>query len=216
MENVCRVLGKIFHPSKSKQHWFFFTHVILQAYLQVYLPHTNIKTLKYLLKLHFGKFHKKFFYKLKSGLSIFKALCCFFPRKILQLSTDSGTRISTISVTMSGWENVSDILSQLQKVSQLLFGVIDPWLFQTDTCSHLSACIHRCGLAAQISDVKQLCLTLGDVTVPLPSEVKAIGSETDRVLPLEELACRVLHAAHNWTSKCHKQTYDNCIRFLHI
>ncbi|XP_051756588.1 leucine-rich repeat-containing protein 28 isoform X1 [Ctenopharyngodon idella] len=54
-----------------------------------------------------------------------------------------------------------------------------------------------CGLAAQISDVKQLCLTLGDVTVPLPSEVKAIGSETDRVLPLEELACRVLHAAHN-------------------
>uniref|UniRef100_A0A9J8CVX9 Leucine rich repeat containing 28 n=1 Tax=Cyprinus carpio carpio TaxID=630221 RepID=A0A9J8CVX9_CYPCA len=58
-----------------------------------------------------------------------------------------------------------------------------------------------CGLAAQISDVKQLCLTLGDVTVPLPSEVKAIGSETDRVLPLEELACRVLHAAHSWTSK---------------
>ncbi|XP_067257412.1 leucine-rich repeat-containing protein 28 isoform X2 [Chanodichthys erythropterus] len=55
-----------------------------------------------------------------------------------------------------------------------------------------------CGLAAQISDVKQLCLMLGDVTVPLPSEVKAIGSETDRVLPLEELACRVLHAAHNW------------------
>uniref|UniRef100_A0A8C2DLK2 Leucine rich repeat containing 28 n=1 Tax=Cyprinus carpio TaxID=7962 RepID=A0A8C2DLK2_CYPCA len=58
-----------------------------------------------------------------------------------------------------------------------------------------------CGLAAQISDVKQLCLTLGDVTVPLPSEVKAIGSEADRVLPLEELACRVLHAAHSWTSK---------------
>ncbi|XP_052416341.1 leucine-rich repeat-containing protein 28-like isoform X1 [Carassius gibelio] len=58
-----------------------------------------------------------------------------------------------------------------------------------------------CGLAAQISDVKELCLTLGDVTVPLPSEVKAIGSETDRVLPLEELACRVLHAAHSWTSK---------------
>uniref|UniRef100_A0A8C2IPG7 Leucine rich repeat containing 28 n=1 Tax=Cyprinus carpio TaxID=7962 RepID=A0A8C2IPG7_CYPCA len=58
-----------------------------------------------------------------------------------------------------------------------------------------------CGLAAQISDVKQLCLTLGDMTVPLPSEVKAIGSETDHVLPLEELACRVLHAANNRTSK---------------
>uniref|UniRef100_A0A8C1RRR2 Leucine rich repeat containing 28 n=1 Tax=Cyprinus carpio TaxID=7962 RepID=A0A8C1RRR2_CYPCA len=58
-----------------------------------------------------------------------------------------------------------------------------------------------CGLAAQISDVKQLCLTLGDMTVPLPSEVKTIGSETDHVLPLEELACRVLHAANNRTSK---------------
>lgn len=56
-----------------------------------------------------------------------------------------------------------------------------------------------CGLAGQVSDGKQLCLNLGDVTVPLPSEVKAIGSETDSVLPLEELACRVLHAAHNWT-----------------
>lgn len=50
-------------------------------------------------------------------------------------------------------------------------------------------------------DVKQLCLILGDMTVPLPSEVKAIGSETDHVLPLEELACRVLHAANNRTSK---------------
>uniref|UniRef100_A0A672R417 Leucine rich repeat containing 28 n=1 Tax=Sinocyclocheilus grahami TaxID=75366 RepID=A0A672R417_SINGR len=45
-----------------------------------------------------------------------------------------------------------------------------------------------CGLAGQISDVKQLCLTPGDVTVPLPSELKTIGSETDHVLPLEELA----------------------------
>ncbi|KAI7813829.1 leucine-rich repeat-containing protein 28 [Triplophysa rosa] len=51
-----------------------------------------------------------------------------------------------------------------------------------------------CGLAAQVSDVKHLSLALGAVTVPLPSEVKAIGLETDRVLPLEELACRVLHA----------------------
>ncbi|XP_055031484.2 leucine-rich repeat-containing protein 28 isoform X3 [Misgurnus anguillicaudatus] len=53
-----------------------------------------------------------------------------------------------------------------------------------------------CGLGAQVSDVKPLSLTLGGVTVPLPSEVKAIGSETDHVLPLEELACRVLHATH--------------------
>lgn len=67
---------------------------------------------------------------------------------------------------------------------------------------YLSVCMHRCGLAGQVSDGKQLCLNLGDVTVPLPSEVKAIGSETDSVLPLEELACRVLHAAHNWTGKC--------------
>lgn len=54
-------------------------------------------------------------------------------------------------------------------------------------------CSYRCGLAAQVSDVKHLSLALGGVTIPLPSEVKAIGLETDRVLPLEELACRVLH-----------------------
>lgn len=34
------------------------------------------------------------------------------------------------------------------------------------------------------------------LTVSLPAEVKAIGTESDRVLPLQELAMRRLHHAH--------------------
>ncbi|TRY86723.1 hypothetical protein DNTS_031470, partial [Danionella cerebrum] len=44
-----------------------------------------------------------------------------------------------------------------------------------------------CGVPAQN---KQLSLTLRGTNIPLPSEVKAIGLETDHVLPLEELAFR--------------------------
>lgn len=61
--------------------------------------------------------------------------------------------------------------------------------------------VDRCGLAAQVSDVKHLSLGLGAMTIPLPSEVKAIGLETDRVLPLEELACRVLQADGDQSGK---------------
>ncbi|KAG9266988.1 leucine-rich repeat-containing protein 28 [Astyanax mexicanus] len=53
-----------------------------------------------------------------------------------------------------------------------------------------------CGLSSQVSDEKQLSLALGDLSVPLPSEVKFIGSDSDRVLTLEEMAMRTLHAAH--------------------
>ncbi|KAL7866775.1 hypothetical protein AOLI_G00145890 [Acnodon oligacanthus] len=54
-----------------------------------------------------------------------------------------------------------------------------------------------CGLSLQVSDVKQLSLALGDLSVPLPSEVKSIGSEADRVLTLEEMAMRTLHVAYS-------------------
>uniref|UniRef100_A0AAZ3NYC7 Disease resistance R13L4/SHOC-2-like LRR domain-containing protein n=1 Tax=Oncorhynchus tshawytscha TaxID=74940 RepID=A0AAZ3NYC7_ONCTS len=52
-----------------------------------------------------------------------------------------------------------------------------------------------CGLPGQVSDrvPQPLSLSLGDVSLPLPAEVKAIGSETERVGPLEELAMRALH-----------------------
>ncbi|XP_071256421.1 leucine-rich repeat-containing protein 28-like isoform X4 [Salvelinus alpinus] len=53
-----------------------------------------------------------------------------------------------------------------------------------------------CGLSGQVSDRAPLSLSLGDVSVPLPAEVKAIGSETERVGPLEELAIRALHSMY--------------------
>ncbi|XP_064868599.1 leucine-rich repeat-containing protein 28 isoform X2 [Oncorhynchus nerka] len=53
-----------------------------------------------------------------------------------------------------------------------------------------------CGLPGQVSDRVPQPLSLGDVSLPLPAEVKAIGSETERVGPLEELAMRALHSMY--------------------
>ncbi|KAL2088374.1 hypothetical protein ACEWY4_015273 [Coilia grayii] len=58
-----------------------------------------------------------------------------------------------------------------------------------------------CGLSAQVSDVKLLTLALGEMAVTLPAEVKAIGSELDQVVPLEELAMRALHSMYNGPPK---------------
>ncbi|XP_061077135.1 leucine-rich repeat-containing protein 28-like isoform X2 [Conger conger] len=52
-----------------------------------------------------------------------------------------------------------------------------------------------CGLSALASE-RLLSVALGDVTVPLPAEVQAVGSVTEGVVPLQELAMRALHSAH--------------------
>ncbi|XP_019582220.1 leucine-rich repeat-containing protein 28 isoform X3 [Rhinolophus sinicus] len=50
-----------------------------------------------------------------------------------------------------------------------------------------------CGAPIQVSEVKLLSFSSGQLTVFLPAEVKIIGTENDRVLPLQELAMRTLH-----------------------
>ncbi|XP_072573964.1 leucine-rich repeat-containing protein 28 isoform X3 [Paramormyrops kingsleyae] len=52
-----------------------------------------------------------------------------------------------------------------------------------------------CGSSMQVLDAKLLSVSLGDVSIPLPAEVKAIGSEAELVLPLEELAMRSLYSS---------------------
>ncbi|XP_035251163.1 leucine-rich repeat-containing protein 28-like isoform X2 [Anguilla anguilla] len=52
-----------------------------------------------------------------------------------------------------------------------------------------------CGLSPQVSE-RLLSVALGDVTIPLPVEVQAVGMETEGVEPLQELAMRALHSAH--------------------
>lgn len=47
----------------------------------------------------------------------------------------------------------------------------------------------------QVLDAKLMSISLGDVSIPLPAEVKAIGSEAELVLPLEELAMRSLYSS---------------------
>ncbi|XP_054069635.1 leucine-rich repeat-containing protein 28 isoform X2 [Rissa tridactyla] len=53
-----------------------------------------------------------------------------------------------------------------------------------------------CGSPIQVSEVKLLSFSSGQLTVFLPAEVKSIGTETDHVLPLQELAMRTLYNAY--------------------
>ncbi|XP_037688850.1 leucine-rich repeat-containing protein 28 isoform X1 [Choloepus didactylus] len=54
-----------------------------------------------------------------------------------------------------------------------------------------------CGAPIQVSEVKLLSFSSGQLTVFLPTEVKSIGTEEDRVLPLQELAMRNLYHTHH-------------------
>ncbi|XP_073917678.1 leucine-rich repeat-containing protein 28 isoform X5 [Castor canadensis] len=56
-----------------------------------------------------------------------------------------------------------------------------------------------CGAPIQVSEAKLLSFSSGQLTVFLPAEVKAIGTENDHVLPLQELAMRCLyHTCHRF------------------
>ncbi|XP_011933076.1 PREDICTED: leucine-rich repeat-containing protein 28 isoform X4 [Cercocebus atys] len=54
-----------------------------------------------------------------------------------------------------------------------------------------------CGAPIQVSEVKLLSFSSGQRTVFLPAEVKAIGTEHDHVLPLQELAMRSLYHTYH-------------------
>ncbi|XP_075753082.1 leucine-rich repeat-containing protein 28 isoform X2 [Pelodiscus sinensis] len=50
-----------------------------------------------------------------------------------------------------------------------------------------------CGSPIHVSELKLLSFSSGQLSVFLPAEVKSIGTETDHVLPLQELAMRTLY-----------------------
>nr|KAF6287155.1 leucine rich repeat containing 28 [Pipistrellus kuhlii] len=54
-----------------------------------------------------------------------------------------------------------------------------------------------CGAPVQVSEGKLLSFSSGPLTVFLPAEVKAIGTEKDHILPLQELAMRRLHHVYH-------------------
>ncbi|ERE79613.1 leucine-rich repeat-containing protein 28 [Cricetulus griseus] len=54
-----------------------------------------------------------------------------------------------------------------------------------------------CGVTIQVSEVKLLSFSSGQLTVFLPAEVKAIGTQDDHVLPLQELAMRSLYHTYH-------------------
>nr|KAF6399320.1 leucine rich repeat containing 28 [Molossus molossus] len=63
--------------------------------------------------------------------------------------------------------------------------------------SSASRCSLRCGAPVQVSEAKLLSFSSGQLTVPLPAEVKTIGTEKDHILPLQELAMRSLHHTYH-------------------
>ncbi|XP_051004662.1 leucine-rich repeat-containing protein 28 isoform X2 [Acomys russatus] len=54
-----------------------------------------------------------------------------------------------------------------------------------------------CGIPIQVTEVRLLTFSSGQLTVFLPAEVKAIGTENDRVLPLQEQAMRCLYHTYH-------------------
>lgn len=59
---------------------------------------------------------------------------------------------------------------------------------------------YRCGVSAQVleSDLGKVAgEALSEALVGLPAEVNVVGSETDNVVPLEELAMRTLHRMYH-------------------
>lgn len=78
----------------------------------------------------------------------------------------------------------------------------------------MCARVCRCGVSPHVSEATQLSLTIGDLNVPLPSEVKALGTEADRVLTLEELAMKALHVAYSRNRKGETCIHLSCTRLF--
>ncbi|PKU36126.1 hypothetical protein llap_13570 [Limosa lapponica baueri] len=66
-----------------------------------------------------------------------------------------------------------------------------------------------CGSPIQVSEVKLLSFSSGQLTVFLPAEVKSIGTETDHVLPLQELAMRTLYNTYYRFLKVFEKEFEN-------
>ncbi|MEQ2214293.1 hypothetical protein XENOCAPTIV_030730 [Xenoophorus captivus] len=63
------------------------------------------------------------------------------------------------------------------------------------TCLDMSR-LCRCGVSSQALE-EGMGVALTEALVGLPAEVKLIGSQTDNVVPLEELAMRTMHRIYH-------------------
>lgn len=72
---------------------------------------------------------------------------------------------------------------------------------------------YRCGVSGQVLEGDLggvLGGALSEALVGLPAEVRVVGTETDNVVPLEELTMRTLHRM------CHYQpTGESCIHTIY-
>uniref|UniRef100_A0A674CJV6 Leucine rich repeat containing 28 n=1 Tax=Salmo trutta TaxID=8032 RepID=A0A674CJV6_SALTR len=111
-----------------------------------------------------------------------------FPRQLCQLHS-----LNELSMAAN---QLSSLPLDLGRSRELQFVFVDNNVHLKGLPSYLYNKVigcSGCGLSGQVSDRAPQPLSLGNVSVHLPAEVKAIGSETERVGPLEELAMRALH-----------------------
>lgn len=103
----------------------------------------------------------------------------------------AGTQDSICSLWKEFWQfsSVSKILMYIL-INTFLLAYI---FFSSFANTTVNVPFCSCGAPIQVSEVKLLSFSSGQLTVFLPAEVKAIGTEKDHVLPLQELAMRSLH-----------------------
>ncbi|KAG9340753.1 hypothetical protein JZ751_020345, partial [Albula glossodonta] len=117
-------------------------------------------------------------------------LCCL-PRQLCQLQSLNELSMATNRLTT--------LPLDLGRSQKLQFVFVDNNVHLKGIPSYLYSKVFGCsgcGLSVQVSE-RLLSAALGEVTVPLPLEVQVVGSETEAVVPLQELAMRALHSTHH-------------------
>ncbi|MBN3312366.1 LRC28 protein, partial [Atractosteus spatula] len=115
-----------------------------------------------------------------------------FPRQLCQLH-------SLNELSMAG-NSLAFLPLDLGRSRELQFVFVDNNIHLKGLPSYLYNKVigcSGCGLAMHVPDGRLLAVDTGELTVPLPVEVKAVGSERDCVLPLEELTMRALHTLYS-------------------
>lgn len=118
-------------------------------------------------------------------------LCCV-PRHLCQLP-------SLNELSMAG-NHLASLPIDLGRSRELQYVYVDNNIQLKGLPSYLYNKVigcNGCGIPIQLSEVRLLTFSSGQLTVFLPAEVKTIGTEKDHVLPLQELTMRSLYRTYH-------------------
>eukprot|EP00079_Xenopus_tropicalis_P018569 XP_004920566.1 PREDICTED: leucine-rich repeat-containing protein 28-like [Xenopus tropicalis] len=122
-------------------------------------------------------------------LTVDRNLLCSIPRQLCQLA-------SLNELSMAG-NRLASLPLDLGRSRELQYVYVDNNVQLKGLPSYLYNKVigcSGCGSPVPLTENKLLSFTSGQLSIHVPAEVKSIGSATDFVLPLQELALRSLHA----------------------